>query len=146
MSSLTIVVEALLEQAGAPSLVVSPAAVVRRAGRQTVTVRAEEVSEILVRQAVSGPVMVISTGHTKVGVPLPSAYREPAGRAALASFLRLAGVDLASLRSLGFPEAALPPKGVAGPVLSRAVAAEPPEGPGASHHPDDALPHSPARR
>jgi hypothetical protein len=124
MSALTIVFEVLLLQAGAPSLVVSPVAVVRRAGRHTVTVRAEEVNEIVVRQAVNGPVMVIATGHAKVGVPLPSAYREPAGRAALASFLRLAGVDLVSLRSLGFPVAALPPKGVAGPVLSRPALSE----------------------
>ena len=38
--------------------------------------------------------MIISTGSTKVGVPLPSAYRKPLARAALASFLRRAGVDL----------------------------------------------------
>jgi hypothetical protein len=119
MSALTVVFEALLVRNGAPSLVVSPGAVVRRAGWRTITVRAEDVSDVMVRPAINGPVMIISTGSTKVGVPLPSAYRKPLARAALASFLRHAGVDLPSLRGLGLPVPVKPSRAVAGPILSR---------------------------
>ena len=130
MSALTVVFEALLVRNGAPSLVVSPGAVVRRAGWRTITVRAEDVSDVTVRPAINGPVMIISTGTTKVGVPLPSAYRKPLARAALASFLRHAGVDLPSLRGLGLPVPVKPSRAVAGPILSRpGGAGGPAEGP-----------------
>ena len=109
---------------------VSPGAVVRRAGWRTITVRAEDVSDVTVRPAINGPVMIISTGSTKVGVPLPSAYRKPLARAALASFLRHAGVDLPSLRGLGLPVPVKPSRAVAGPILSRpGGAGGPAEGP-----------------
>jgi hypothetical protein len=119
MAGLTIVFEALLVRAGAPSLVVSPTAVVRRTRWRTVTVRADEVSDILIRHAAYGQVMIISAGATKVGLPLPSAYRKPMARNALASFLRRAGVDVPSLRGLGLPAPVLAPRTVAGPILSR---------------------------
>jgi hypothetical protein len=118
MSSLTLVFEALLLRAGAPSLVVSPATVVRRTRWHTTTVRAEDVNDVLVRHAMNGPVVVISTGSTKVGVPLPSAYRKPMARAVLASFLRRAGVDMPALRGLGLPVPVQPARAVAGPILS----------------------------
>jgi hypothetical protein len=119
MSVVTLVFEALLVRSGAPSLVVSPMSVVRRTRWRTVTVRADEVSGILIRHAVYGPVMVISAGETKVGLPLPAARRKPLARAALASFLRHAGVDAPSLRGLGLPTPVLTPRTVAGPILSR---------------------------
>ncbi len=119
MSALTVIFEALLVRNGSPSLVVSPGAVVRRTGRRTITVRAQDVCDVMVRPAINGPVMIISTGSTKVGVPLPSAYRKPPARAALASFLRHAGVDLPSLRGLGLPVPVKPSRAVAGPILSR---------------------------
>lgn len=119
MSSLTVIFEALLLRGGAPSLVVSPAAVVRRTRWRTTTVRAADVSDVLVRHTVNGPIMVISSGNTKVGLSLPSAFRKPMGRNVLASFLRRAGVDLPSLRGLGLPVPVDPPRAVAGPILSR---------------------------
>jgi len=121
MSSLTLVFEALLLRAGAPSLVVSPGAVVQRTRWRTTTVRAEDVNDILVRHAMNGPVVVISTESAKVGVPLPCAYRKPMARTVLASFLRRAGVDLPALRGLGLPAPVQPARAVAGPILSRSA-------------------------
>ena len=54
MSALTVVFEALLVRNGAPSLVVSPGAVVRRAGWRTITVRAEDVRDVMVRPPSTG--------------------------------------------------------------------------------------------
>ena len=119
LSSLTVIFEALLVRTGVPSLVVSPAAVVRRTRWSTTTVRAADVSDVLIRHTVNGPVMVISSGHTKVGLSLSTAFRKPMARNALASFLRHAGVDLPSLRGLGLPVPVDGPRAVAGPILTR---------------------------
>jgi hypothetical protein len=119
LSSLTVIFEALLVRAGVPSLVVSPAAVVRRTRWRTTTVRAAEVSDVLIRHTVNGPVMVISSGRTKVGLSLSVAFRKPMARNVLATFLRHAGVDLPSLRGLGLPVPVDRPRAVAGPILTR---------------------------
>ncbi|HTT92249.1 MAG TPA: hypothetical protein VMF65_22030 [Acidimicrobiales bacterium] len=119
MSALTVVFEALLVRNGVTSLVVSPGAVVRRNRRRTTTVRAEEVNDILIKHMVNGPVMIISAGPARVGLLLRVVYRKRVARDVLASFLRRAGVDLASLRGLGLPVPVLAPRTVAGPILSR---------------------------
>jgi hypothetical protein len=119
MSALTVVFEALLVRNGATSLVVSPGAVVRRNRQRTTMVRAEDVHDILIKHLVNGPVMIISAGPSKIGLPLPAVYRKPMARDVLASFLRRAGVDLSSLRGLGLPAPVVAPRTVAGPILSR---------------------------
>ncbi len=105
MSALTIVSEALLMRTGVTSLALSPACVVRRARRRTATVRAEEVSDIFIRHLTYGPIMVVSSGDTKIGLSLPAVYRNPPARDALASFLWRAGAD-PSLGEMGIPRPA----------------------------------------
>ena len=105
MSALTIVSEALLVRTGVTSLALSPACVVRRGRRRTATVRAEEVSDIFIRHLTYGPIMVVSSGDTKIGLSLPAVYRNPPARDALASFLWRAGAD-PSLGELGIPRPA----------------------------------------
>ena len=105
MSALTIVSEALLVRTGVTSLALSPACVVRRGRRRTATVRAEEVSDIFIRHLTYGPIMVVSSGDTKIGLSLPAVYRNPPARDALASFLWRAGAD-PSLGEMGIPRPA----------------------------------------
>ena len=63
--------------------------------------------------------MVISSGRTKVGLSLSTAFRKPMARNVLATFLRHAGVDLPSLRGLGLPVPVDRLRAVAGPILAR---------------------------
>jgi hypothetical protein len=102
MSALTLLSEALLVRNGVTSLALSPSCVVRRARHRTSTVRAEEVSDILIRHLTYGPIMVVSSGDTKIGLSLPAVYRNPSARDALASFLWRAGAD-PSLGEMGIP-------------------------------------------
>ena len=105
MSALTVVSEALLVRTGVTSLALSPACVVRRGRSCTATVRAEEVSDIFIRHLTYGPIMVVSSGDTKIGLSLPAVYRNPPARDALASFLWRAGAD-PSLGEMGIPRPA----------------------------------------
>jgi hypothetical protein len=90
------------------SLALSSACVVRRARCRTATVRAEDVSGILIRHLMYGPMLVVSSGDTKIGLSLPAVYRNPVARDALASFLWRAGAD-PSLGEMGIPRPASGP-------------------------------------
>jgi hypothetical protein len=134
MSVLTIISEALLVRNGVTSLALSPGCVVRRARRRTTTVRAEEVSDILIRHLTYGPIMVVSSSDTKIGLSLPAVYRNPSARDALASFLWRAGAD-PSLGGMGIPRRGLRPD-LPGerPIGTGAVSSEPAE-PGRDQRP-----------
>ena len=120
MSALTIISEALLVRTGVTSLALSSACVVRRARHRTATVRAEDVSGILVRHLTYGPILVVSSGDTKIGLSLPAVYRNPLARDALASFLWRAGAD-PSLGEMGIPRPASRPVSRTGLSGSRPV-------------------------
>jgi hypothetical protein len=123
MVALTVVFEALLVRNGVTTLVVSPSAVVRRSRKQVTIVRAEDVSDVLIRHVVNGPVIVITAGSAKVALPLPVVHRKPPARDVLARYLRRAGVDLPSLRGLGLAAPVSASRTVAGPILSHPAGA-----------------------
>ena len=118
LSSLTVIFEALLVRTGVPSLVVSPAAVVRRTRWSTTTVRAADVSDVLIRHTVNG-----RDGHLVwpyQGRPLPfDGFPQTHGPQCPGQFSPPCGRGPPLLRGLGLPVPVDGPRAVAGPILTR---------------------------